>query len=211
MSVTSGTLNGLVSGLAVLLGVFSMGYLLTLSTGENPLILDVLIQLHYCEVDHSGRSLKQFSYVFEREWRSCRRLANRYLKSKGTPMRKYVLASFIVVAALSLLAISGVAGNPNGGRPLTATLTGDAEAPGPGDPDGSGSARITLNSGLGQVSFVIEVVDIGPALAAHIHSGAADVAGPVVVNFDVAANGLSGTVDADRDLIKDIRKNPSDY
>ena len=125
-------------------------------------------------------------------------------------MRKYVLACFIVVAALSLLAISGVAGNPNGGRPLTATLTG-AQVPGPGDADGSGSARITLNSGLGQVSFVIEVEDISPAFAAHIHAGTADVAGPVVVNFRVGTNGLSGTVDADRDLIKDIRKNPSDY
>jgi hypothetical protein len=99
-----------------------------------------------------------------------------------------------------------------GGRPLTATLTGEAEVPGPGDPDGSGWALITLNQGQGQVCFQLVVEDIAPATAAHIHRGTADVAGPVVVGLAAPTSGSSsGCVSADRDLIKAIRQNPQNY
>jgi hypothetical protein len=37
------------------------------------------------------------------------------------------------------------------------------------------------------------------------------VSGGVVVNFDVANDGLSGCVEADKELIKDVRQNPSGY
>src|SRR5919106_6422267 len=52
-----------------------------------------------------------------------------------------------------------------GGRAFTTTLTGAAEVPGPGDPDGSGTAELTLNPGLGEVCFVLEVTGIEPASA----------------------------------------------
>lgn len=98
-----------------------------------------------------------------------------------------------------------------GGRPLSASLSGAAEVPGPGDADGSGSAHLTLNQGQGEICFHIEVDDIAAPTAAHIHVGASDVAGGVVVNFDVATNGLSGCVHADGQLIKAIRQNPAGY
>lgn len=120
-------------------------------------------------------------------------------------MRKMFVA-LVVIAAL-LGAVPAVAG----GRPLTAELTGAAEVPGPGDADGSGLAVVTLNQGLGEVCFDIAVADVDPILAAHIHVGTADMAGGVVVNFDVANNGLSGCVTAGADLIKDIRQNPGGY
>ncbi len=104
-----------------------------------------------------------------------------------------------------------IAGSQHGGRPLSANLTGAAEVPGPGDPDGSGSADVTLNQGQGEVCFDIVVEDVDPIFAAHIHVGSAVEAGPVVVNFDVAQNGLSGCVAADADLIKAIRQNPGGY
>lgn len=98
-----------------------------------------------------------------------------------------------------------------GGRPLSAELSGANEVPGPGDPDGSGSAELTLNQGQGEVCFDIVVADVAPILAGHIHVGTADVSGPVVVNFNVAENGLSGCVSADAELIKAIRQDPSGY
>ena len=100
-----------------------------------------------------------------------------------------------------------------GGRPLTTTLSGDAEVPGPGDPDGNGLARVTLNQGLREVCFDLEVFDIAPAFAAHIHAGAADVAGPIVVTLGPPTSGSSsGCVrDVDAGLIKDIRQSPSDF
>lgn len=97
-----------------------------------------------------------------------------------------------------------------GGRPLSTELSGEAEIP-PADPDGTGFAQLTLNPGQETVCFDITVENIAPATAAHIHRGGADVNGPVVVNFDVPSNGLSGCVDADRDVIKEILQNPSGF
>ena len=97
------------------------------------------------------------------------------------------------------------------GRPLMASLSGAAEAPGPGDPDGSGVAYLTLNQGRSQVCFVIEVADIATPTAAHIHVGEAGMPGGVVVNFDVAGNGLSGCVNADPAVIKAVRQSPAGY
>ncbi len=98
-----------------------------------------------------------------------------------------------------------------GGRPFFIELTGAAEAPGPGDPDGSGSALVTLNQGQGEVCFDITVEGVDPITAAHIHVAPVGSPGPVVVDFEVADNGLSGCVDADRDLFKAIRQKPAEY
>jgi hypothetical protein len=111
-----------------------------------------------------------------------------------------------------LLALAGTAAA--GGRPLYATLTGAAEVPGPGDPDGSGTAMITLNQGQGEVCWSIHVENITlPATGAHIHVGAAGVAGPVVVPLSPpdATGHSAGCTTADPDLIKAIRQNPENY
>ncbi len=68
-----------------------------------------------------------------------------------------------------------------------------------------------LDPGLEEVCFDITVADISTPLAAHIHVGAAGVAGGVVVNFDVASNGLSGCVNADRSVILAIIQSPGVY
>lgn len=108
-----------------------------------------------------------------------------------------------------------IGGTDQGGRSLHATLMGANEIPGPGDPDGTGTALITLNQGQGTVCFALSVENITlPATAAHIHSGAADVAGPVVVALTApGADGTSsGCVEnVDRDLIKAIRQDPAAY
>jgi hypothetical protein len=99
-----------------------------------------------------------------------------------------------------------------GGRPLSAELFGDSEVPGPGDPDGRGLAVVFLNQGQREICFFIEVADIAPVTAAHIHTGEDNEAGPVVVNFDTANNGLSGCVDGvDPALIMEIRQNPEAF
>ena len=132
--------------------------------------------------------------------------------------------AFAAIALLALVAFSIPAWADDGGRPLAATLTGEAEAPGPGDPDGSGTAALTLNPGTGKVCYEIlvegigEPVEPGPGVgSAHIHAGPAGVAGPVVVDLKVtwvSTNGgfaSSGCVDADRNLILDILQNPEQY
>ncbi len=120
----------------------------------------------------------------------------------------------IVMILLTVLALTSVAAD--GGRKFTTTLTGAAEIPGPGDPDGSGTATITLNPGQGEVCWAIHVAGIAlPATGAHIHLiNPATGFGGVVVPLSPAPDATghtSGCTTADRDLIKDIMKNPEKY
>ena len=130
----------------------------------------------------------------------------------GTP---FLLAAILIVSAIGF-AGNAIAGSEepkaHGGKPLSTVLTGAAEVPGPGDPDGSGFARITLNHGQGQICYEITVEGIDPATAAHIHVGASNVAGPVVVGLAAPTDGSSsGCADVARSLIRAIRENPDDY
>ena len=121
---------------------------------------------------------------------------------------KKLIVPFVVLA---LLAVVGTAA-ATGGRPFSTTLTGAAEVPGPGDPDGSGSASITLNHGQGEICFELNVSDIAPATAAHIHVGPAGVAGPVVVGLTAPTSGSSsGCLSVDPELIKQITQHPEEY
>ncbi len=125
--------------------------------------------------------------------------------------RRVLLFVTGLVASLALAAAaSGLP--PCFGVPRTATLTGAAEAPTKGDEDGAGKALIQLNLQEGLVCWTLTVRNIVPAAAAHIHKGAAGVAGPVVVPLGTPAGGGSkGCTSAARSLIKDIRDNPGQY
>ena len=117
-----------------------------------------------------------------------------------------------IVFASPALAAPPADGGCNGGRPLSANLTGEAEVPVPGDPDGSGSANVRVNPGQECISYDIAVEDIAPATAAHIHEAPAGSAGPVVEELNAPTDGSSsGTTEVDREEAKDIVKNPEDY
>lgn len=120
-----------------------------------------------------------------------------------------------VLGAATVLAMAGLVGPvgaADGGRPLSAVLTGAAEAPGPGDPDGSGTADLRVNPGLEQVCVDLVVQDIAPATAAHIHEAPVGEPGPVVVPLAAPSDGTSsGCYPVDRELARDIIQNPGDY
>jgi hypothetical protein len=116
---------------------------------------------------------------------------------------------FMFVAAVSLALATE---QYNSGRRLKATLTGAAEVPGPGDADGTGHVTLTLSAGKNQICYELAVSNIGTATAAHIHSGAADAAGPVLVMLKAPETGSSkDCVTLDREKILDIIKNPQNY
>jgi hypothetical protein len=95
---------------------------------------------------------------------------------------------------------------------LTAALNGPNEFPGPGDADGTGTATISLNPAAGEVCYSITVANINPATAAHIHSGAAGAAGPVVVNFAAPSSGtITGCTSADPALVQSIVADPASF
>jgi hypothetical protein len=130
-------------------------------------------------------------------------------------MRRRVL---FLAASLGVVAMLATAAPALGeGRPFSTALTGAAEVPGPGDPDASGTAFVSLNQGLGEVCFDLSWAGIdGTVTAAHIHVGAATVAGPVVVPLFSGAfagtDSASGCVlGVSEELIKAIRQDPENY
>jgi CHRD domain len=104
-------------------------------------------------------------------------------------MRRRVLSAVTVATVAALIATlglgAGAVADDNGDRHgrFEANLTGEAEVPGPGDADGSGSARVEIKPSQGVVCFDLRWEDIDAPTAGHIHFGAPDVAGPVVVTF----------------------------
>jgi hypothetical protein len=130
--------------------------------------------------------------------------------------------------------VGGAAAGDDDGD-LRARLTGEAEVPGPGDPNGSGSARVEVRAAKGEVCFDLAWERIAAPTAAHIHFGAPDVAGPIVVVFFMTSSspdqpptlpgsihGVSGCTDdviipegapfdSTTALLRNIKRNPSDY
>ena len=124
----------------------------------------------------------------------------------NTTLMRLVLAG--ATAALSANAYAA-----DGGRPLSAHLTGAAERPAPGDPDGGGHATLRVNVGQSQVCYDLMVEKIATATMAHIHKAGPDAAGPVVVSLTApdAGGKSSACVTADAALVKDILQNPGAY
>jgi hypothetical protein len=103
---------------------------------------------------------------------------------------------------------------------LTAQLEGENEVPGPGDTDGTGVAEVNVAPRSGVLCFAIAVEGIGlPATAAHIHEGAAGVAGGVVVTLEAPSGFGSGSTGVSSgcltklstSLLRAIASDPSNY
>ena len=88
-------------------------------------------------------------------------------------------------------------------------LSGANEVPaGSGDPDGSGTANLTIDDVALTISWNITVNNIQvPIFLDHIHSGAAGVNGPVIVDFSAQ---LVGGPLADPDLAA-VLANPAGH
>nr|MEA2796947.1 hypothetical protein [Phenylobacterium sp.] len=119
----------------------------------------------------------------------------------------------IAAAAVLTLAMTAPAFAQQGGRPLTAHLTGAAQQPGAGDPDGTGQATVRVNVGKSQVCYDLTAEKIAPATAAHIHKAPPGAAGPPVVPLKPpGADGKSsGCVTVAADLAKNILQDPGAY
>lgn len=92
---------------------------------------------------------------------------------------------------------------------MTASLTGAQEVPGPGDPDGSGTAEITIVDATDNICYDLNVRNIAPASAAHIHRGAPGEEGPPVVTLEAPTDGgAEGCLSAPGALADEIEANP---
>lgn len=135
--------------------------------------------------------------------------AKRFPTPRNTAAKRLAFASCVSAGSASQRAFAG--------RPLKATLSGTNEVPAAGG--ATGSALIRLNQGQKRVCFTITVsgLENSQVTGAHIHKGAAGVAGGIVVPLDAAAALNQGVAakgcvqDVDATLIKDIRQKPQNY
>jgi hypothetical protein len=79
-------------------------------------------------------------------------------------------------------------------EPFSANLTPEAEVP-PAECDGcSGSATVTISDDGTSLDYEVSYENLtGDATGAHIHFGGPDVAGPVMIPFEVGDSPFSGT------------------
>lgn len=129
--------------------------------------------------------------------------------------------------ALSLMSSVAMAGPAfaaapvaEGGRKFDTTLSGANECNSAGtcnlgDTDGTGTAHVTVNVGQQRVCWSMTASNIAAPTRSHIHRGPATGAGGIVVSFfeTAATANLEGctTAELDRELLKDIIRNPQDY
>ena len=72
--------------------------------------------------------------------------------------------------------------------------------------------KLRLNPGRERICFTLEVSDIEPATAAHIHEAPAGSNGPVVVGMVAPTDGSSsGCVTLDSEEIREIMADPELY
>ena len=123
-------------------------------------------------------------------------------------MRRATLLAAIVLAFVLIAAVPVVASEAR--ATLEASLTGEKEVPGPGDPNGRGEADVKVYKA--KVCYELEVERIKPATFAHIHRGAPNAAGDIVVKLKAPTDGSSeGCTPISKKLSKKLRDNPSHY
>jgi len=97
---------------------------------------------------------------------------------------------------------------PPGATVFTSDLAGAEEVPGPGASDGTGTARLVLTAD-GRVCAELATAGTDAATAAHVHTGARGVAGPVVITLPTPTDGrASGCVAADPAVVATLTADP---
>ena len=96
---------------------------------------------------------------------------------------------FLAGAAVSVLLLVGAGAcsddetGPDDEDEFVATLTGAAERPTPVTTTATGSASVEINDDAQTLTFSVSVTGLVSPQMAHIHVGAATVAGPIAVNL----------------------------
>jgi uncharacterized membrane protein len=127
--------------------------------------------------------------------------------------RLTILLGIAAVAAGSAIVVAQAQTERTPTRVFGVALAGENESPA-GDPVATGSATIRARAGQARICYQLSARDLSRrAVAAHIHRGAARVAGPVVIPLRTpnAAGSSRGCAKAKRALVKAILARPGRY
>jgi hypothetical protein len=96
---------------------------------------------------------------------------------------------------------------------MGAMLTGAAEAPGPGDPDGRGHFQYKLDMNSSELCYQMKVEGIAAPTAAHVHEGAAGVAGGVALPLETPVLGreTDTCMTIDPELARRLMASPASF
>jgi hypothetical protein len=125
-----------------------------------------------------------------------------------------IAAAVALLLGLLIIAAPGMASAGSTPATFVAVMVGRNEVPGPGDADAFGVAFVRFDGT--QTCFTLTWHNLSAPTRAHIHQGAAGVAGPIVLPFiegEVPApiSSAHGCVTGGEDLINDIRRHPDHY
>ena len=134
------------------------------------------------------------------------------MKTLTAALAPYVLAATLVPALAACATATGAGQGTRTGTPLIATLDGKAEVPGPGDPNGTGEFSGWFDPAMGRICYTLGVGSLANPTMAHIHRGAAQVAGPPVVVLSTPVQNISDTcLPVAPALISEIVANPAGF
>jgi hypothetical protein len=94
---------------------------------------------------------------------------------------------------------------------LSATLTAGAEVPGPGKPDANGSAVVRVMPDIRRVCYTVNYRNVPASTMAHVHQGAAGVAGPPVISLHRAGSHFAGCTTVAQSLARDLVSSPGNF
>ena len=92
---------------------------------------------------------------------------------------------------------------------LQAAMDASEEVPQPGPAGAKGTAKIVIDDAANTLCYELTWEGLpGEATAAHIHTGAKGVAGPVAVDFKLKDNGPKACVPVNPSVVSQINKDP---
>jgi hypothetical protein len=94
---------------------------------------------------------------------------------------------------------------------LQATLDAAEEVPNPGPAGAKGTAKVVLDDAANTLCYELTWEGIQDPTAAHVHTGAKGVAGPVAVDFKLKDNGPKACVPVNPTSLAQIRDNPGGH
>ena len=90
-------------------------------------------------------------------------------------------------------------------------MTGGEVVPGPGDADGTGTFKVTIDNASNQLCYELAPQNIDQPNAAHIHVGAPNQAGKIMVDLNFPANGPKACIPIDSTSVGHMTGGPKSH